>query len=137
MKTTFNTVESGQPLINSDQAMSPEILALVERVRAVVNDRLLRLAQVKMKTGLAASTIWKFSKLGTLPPPLRVGRSACWKESEISAWIDANTFASRSKKSVDIKAFVALLTATTPLLIEKSKEKKELPCKNPSCSTGE
>lgn len=115
MKTSFNTGESSQPLVNCDQAMSPELLALIERVRTVVNDRLLRLTQVKMKTGLAASTIWKFSKQGTLPPPLSVGRSACWKESEISAWIDAYTFASRSKESVDIKAFVALLIARNEL----------------------
>ncbi|GGX13121.1 helix-turn-helix transcriptional regulator [Undibacterium macrobrachii] len=110
MKHSIKVCDDEQRTTNKNQVMSPELLALIERVRSVVNDRLLRLTQVKVKTGLASSTIWKYVKHGTLPPPIRIGsRSACWKESEISAWIEANAFASRSEKPVNIKMFVALL----------------------------
>lgn len=110
MEHSIKVRGSEQQITNKSQAMSAELLALTESVRAVVNDRLLRLPQVKVKTGLAASTIWKYVKHGTFPPPIRIGsRAACWKESEISAWIEANTFASRFEKPVNMKMFVALL----------------------------
>lgn len=110
MKHSIKVRGSEQQITTKSQAMSTELLALIESVRAVVNDRLLRIPQVKVKTGLAPSTIWKYVKQGTLPPPIRIGsRSACWKESEINAWIEANAFASRSEKSVNMQMFVDLL----------------------------
>ena len=110
MKHSIKVCDDEQRIFNKNQIMNPELLALIERVQAVVNDRLLRLTQVKVKTGLGTSTIWKYVKHGTFPPPIRIGsRSSCWKESEISAWIDANAFASRSQKPVNIQMFVALM----------------------------
>ena len=84
MKHSIKVCDSEQQITNKSQVMSAELLALIESVRTGFNNRLLRLPQVKVKTGLASSTIWKYVKHGTLPPPIRIGtRSACWKESEI------------------------------------------------------
>lgn len=88
-----------------------ELQRFVEQARSTVNDRMLRLPQVKLKTGRAVSTIWKDVKEGTLPPPISVGpRSVAWRESELQAWIDARVFASRTKCDIDMKAFIKFLT---------------------------
>jgi prophage regulatory protein len=100
-------------------ARGPEMgslcIKLMERIheaRSTVNDRMLRLPQVSEKLGRANSTIWNDVRNGTLPPPVSVGpRTVAWSEIELQAWMDARVFASRTKTNVDIKLFVALLTA--------------------------
>lgn len=105
-------VPSGSTKTTANNIVCPELLYYVERARATVNDRMLRLPQVKLKIGRAASTIWKDVKEGTLPPPIALGaRSVAWRESELQAWIDAKVLASRSKRDIDMKSFIALLTA--------------------------
>jgi prophage regulatory protein len=95
-----------------DESTGPELLEIIERARASKNDRLLRLPQVAAKIGRASSTIWKDVKEKTLPCPVSVGpRSVAWRESELQAWIEVQVFASRSKRKIDMKAFIALLTA--------------------------
>ncbi|CAN0620160.1 prophage regulatory protein [Burkholderia multivorans] len=50
--------------------------------------RLLRLAQVKDRTGLSRSTIYQFIKDGKFPPSLSIGaRAVAWLESDIDRWI--------------------------------------------------
>lgn len=89
-----------------------ELMALVERVRELTNDRMLRLPEVRKKMGRADSTIWKDTHLGLLPSPIPVGaRAVAWRESELQACLDAMTFASRTKQQIDMRSFVALLTA--------------------------
>lgn len=89
-----------------------ELMALVERARETTNDRMLRLPEVRKKMGRADSTIWKDSHLGMLPSPIPVGaRAVAWRESELQACLDAMTFASRTKQKIDMRSFVALLTA--------------------------
>jgi prophage regulatory protein len=89
-----------------------ELMSIVQRTQETTNDRLLRLPQVKAKIGYATSTIWKCVKEGTLHAPISLGpRSVAWRESELQAWIDANTYASRTKRRIDMKQFIALLTA--------------------------
>ena len=93
-------------------ALHPELIEFLQRAQNTSNDRMLRLPQVKDKIGYAASTIWKAVKEGTLPAPISLGpRSVAWRESELQAWIDANTYASRSKCGIDMKLFITLLTA--------------------------
>ena len=51
-------------------------------------ERILRLAEVKLRTGLGRSTIYFFIKKGQFPKPINLGmRSVGWPESEISSWI--------------------------------------------------
>lgn len=100
-----------------DPASIPELQELIARVKQAPSDCILRLPQMKAKTGHAGSTIWKYVKDGLLPPPIRVGpRHVGWIESEIDAIIAAQVFASRLDEVIDIKSFVALLiSANSPI----------------------
>lgn len=52
-------------------------------------ERLIRLSEVKHRTGLARSTIYLYISLGTFPENRKLGlRGVGWKESEIDAWIE-------------------------------------------------
>jgi prophage regulatory protein len=53
-------------------------------------DNILRLPDVKKRTGLSRSSIYAFMKEGKFPKSSRLGsRSIGWSESEISAWINS------------------------------------------------
>lgn len=54
------------------------------------NERLLRLRDVKAKTGLGSSTIYRYIQAGTFPPPVKIGGfTSRWRESQVAAWIEA------------------------------------------------
>lgn len=60
------------------------------------NNRILRLPEVKTRTGLSRSTIYERIKAGTFPRHISLGvRSVGWLESEIDGWIAARIEASR------------------------------------------
>lgn len=51
-------------------------------------ERLIRLPEVKHRTGLARSTIYLYMSLGSFPANRSLGqRSVAWLESEIEAWM--------------------------------------------------
>lgn len=50
--------------------------------------KVLRLAEVREKTGLARSTIYKFIDAGLFPRPVSLGgRSVGWIDAEIHEWL--------------------------------------------------
>lgn len=50
--------------------------------------RILRLAEVREKTGLTKSTIYKYAGLGMFPRPISLGgRSVGWIDSEVHEWL--------------------------------------------------
>ncbi len=52
------------------------------------NERILRLKQVKARTGISRATIYIRVKAGTFPKQVCLGpRSVGWLESEVDAWI--------------------------------------------------
>jgi len=52
------------------------------------NERILRLPQVKTRTGMSRSSIYVKIGAGTFPPQLKLGvKIVGWYESEISEWI--------------------------------------------------
>lgn len=52
------------------------------------SERILRLAEVKLRTGLSRSTIYLAIKNDLFPKPIKLGmRSVGWLESEIDSWI--------------------------------------------------
>lgn len=60
-------------------------------------ERILRLADVKARTGLSRSTIYLNIGQGTFPRHIQLGaRSVGWLESEIDAWIAARIQQSRA-----------------------------------------
>jgi prophage regulatory protein len=52
-------------------------------------DTILRLPQVKARTGLSRSTIYALVKQGKLAPPVPLGaRAVGWLESDVSSYIE-------------------------------------------------
>lgn len=53
-------------------------------------DRVIRLNELKSKTGLSKSAIYRGIDEGTFPPPFRIGKRAVgWRLSIINAWLEA------------------------------------------------
>lgn len=49
---------------------------------------ILRLNQVRQRTGLGRSTVYDKVKAGDFPPPVSLGeRAVGWVEAEVTAWI--------------------------------------------------
>ncbi len=61
------------------------------------NAKIIRLPEVKARTGLSRSTIYRFIKEEKFPAPVILGaRSVGWLESRIDEWIAARIEASRT-----------------------------------------
>ncbi|MBV8549127.1 MAG: AlpA family transcriptional regulator [Alphaproteobacteria bacterium] len=61
-------------------------------------ERILRLADVKARTGLSRSTIYLNIRKGIFPHHINLGsRCVGWLESEIDAWIISRTQKSRAQ----------------------------------------
>lgn len=60
---------------------------------------LLRLPQVKARTGLSRSEIYRRVQLSAFPAPIKLGeRTSAWVEHEVSTWI-ASRIAARDAKA--------------------------------------
>jgi prophage regulatory protein len=60
-------------------------------------DRILRLPEVKARTGLSRSSIYAYIKEGKFPQHISLGeRSVGWYESEIDAWVASRHRVNRS-----------------------------------------
>ena len=55
--------------------------------------RLLRLPEVKAKTGLARSTIYRDIQNGSFPRPVKLGRASAWPDNEVREWLAERTHA--------------------------------------------
>jgi prophage regulatory protein len=60
-----------------------------------MNQRLIRLPQVKFMVGLGRSSIYDKIKKGDFPKQIKLGRSSGWVEAEIQTWISEQIEASR------------------------------------------
>ena len=56
-------------------------------------DRIMRIPEVAVVTGLSKTTIWRRVKSGDFPAPLRLGslatRSVGWRSGEVQTWLDS------------------------------------------------
>jgi prophage regulatory protein len=67
--------------------------------------RVLRLAEVIEKTGLARSTIYKYADLGRFPRPISlVGASVGWLEAEVAFWLASCAGASSEESLNEFEA---------------------------------
>jgi len=58
--------------------------------------QILRLPEVKHRTGLSRSTIYLRISMGTFPAPISLGgRAVGWVESEVNDWLNQQIEASR------------------------------------------
>jgi len=108
MKLTLR--ESIETPAATNQNICPELLKIIDRCRATISTRILRLPVAKAKMGQATSTYWAAVKRGELPPPISISqRSVGWLESELDAVIAARMFATRTGRRVDMAQFVRAL----------------------------
>lgn len=64
-------------------------------------DRLLSLKEVKERTGISSTTLWRWQREGAFPARRRVnGYKIAWLESEIEAWIKALPAVDRSERYI-------------------------------------
>lgn len=62
-----------------------------------IKERLIRLDDVKIRTGLSRSTIYAWISANKFPKPINLGaRSVSWIEREIDEWIIARISQSRN-----------------------------------------
>jgi prophage regulatory protein len=62
----------------------------------MTHQTIIRLPQVKQRTGLSRSTIYSLIKGGQLKPPISLGaRAVGWLESDVSEFIEERIKASR------------------------------------------
>lgn len=103
---------SSTPKPVEDTNLCREIREIAQKAWNTTNDKIIRLQGVADMTGRARSTLWKDIKTGVFPRPVEIGaRARGWRASEVSAWMEARTFATRSSRSIDMKAFVQFLTS--------------------------
>ena len=58
--------------------------------------RLVRLAEVRTRVGLGASTVYRYVAAGKFPRPVEIGGGrVAWLESEIDTWIASRAQAGR------------------------------------------
>jgi prophage regulatory protein len=60
-----------------------------------MNQRLIRLPQVKAMVGLGRSSIYDRIKKGEFPQQVKLGRSSGWVEAEVQLWVSEQIRASR------------------------------------------
>lgn len=61
---------------------------------------LLRLPEVRQRTGLCTNSVYRLAAAGDFPPPVKIGpRASAWVEEEIDAWIKQRILASRGSES--------------------------------------
>ena len=70
-----------------------------------MNQRIIRLPEVRNLVGLGRTAIYGKIKIGDFPKPVKLGRVSGWVESEVQAWINSKIIASRG--SVSGEAHVA------------------------------
>ncbi len=50
--------------------------------------RIIRLAEVLVRTGLSRTTIWRKIRSGDFPAPIQLGKNSVgWPEHEVDAWV--------------------------------------------------
>ena len=63
-------------------------LPVVSQTRTATDDRLLRWPEVRRRTGLSRTTVWRLVQEGAFPAPRRLSANVvAWLASEIDAWI--------------------------------------------------
>jgi prophage regulatory protein len=68
--------------------MELAIIAPSETYSAPAFDRLLTMRELTRATSLSRTTVYRMVDEGTLPPPLKIGKSRiAWRASSIARWL--------------------------------------------------
>ncbi|KHS76446.1 hypothetical protein RC94_02325 [Pectobacterium brasiliense] len=61
----------------------------------LTDDKMVDMAFITDFTGLTDKWFYKLIKDGQFPKPIKLGRSSCWMQSEIEAWLHQRIHQSR------------------------------------------
>ena len=75
-----------------------------DQVDTDTDDRLLRLAEVKARTSLGTTTIYRLMNDGKFPASVKLGSIVRWRLSEIRRWMDAIPRSREVKEAIDADA---------------------------------
>lgn len=54
-----------------------------------ITNRILRQPDVVLKTGVSSTTLWRWTKAGHFPKPIKLGPNVIgWREADIDNWIN-------------------------------------------------
>lgn len=70
----------------------PEGSLIADTHVSTQHPRLLRLREVLHRTGMSRSRAYACIADGLFPPPVKLGRTSAWVESEVDTWIKAKIF---------------------------------------------
>ena len=80
------------------QKASTKLALAAQTESELMQDKILRLPDVKAATGLSRSTIYKRISEGTFPEPIALGaRARGFLESEVDGWLHRQIEASRGR----------------------------------------
>jgi len=66
-----------------------------------MNEKFIRLPQVKEMVGLGTTAIYGKMKNGDFPKQIKLGRASGWVESEVQEWISQQIRASRPEQAAN------------------------------------
>lgn len=70
----------------------------LDRKRVITSNRILRMAELKIRIGLSRSTIYELITSGHFPRSVSLGpRAVGWLESDIDAWLESRINASKAE----------------------------------------
>lgn len=96
----------------TQKELPPAFLAIITKARNLNDHSVLRCKPAAARAGKGVSTLWRDVKNGVFAPPIKTSaRSVAWRVVEIDAVLEAQSLMTRSKQNIDIKDFVAKLTA--------------------------
>jgi prophage regulatory protein len=78
--------------------MAEFLQAANKRREAATETRILRLQQLKERTGLSRSTLYSLIKVGQFPAPIQLGaRAVGWLSTDVESWIASRIKASKAR----------------------------------------
>lgn len=105
-------------LVATSTACLPTVFQrLIDNARENQNRGVLRAEATARKAGYGLSTLWRDVKEGVFVPPIHISeRSVAWVEVEVDAILAAKALMTRSNIRIDLKLFVAMLSAPSTTL---------------------
>ncbi|CAH3576904.1 hypothetical protein AI2796V1_0630 [Enterobacter cloacae] len=64
---------------------------------SLLDDQLVDMRFITKLTGLTDKWFYKLIKDGLFPRPIKLGRSSCWKQSEVELWLQQRITDSRGQ----------------------------------------
>ena len=87
-------------------------MAIVKQAQEQADRHVIDVKATAIKANIGVSTVWRDVKLGVFVPPIRLSqRRVAFVAAEVDALLSAKALMTRSGQIIDLKHFIAVLTA--------------------------